>query len=542
MSTRISILRGIRVAEQADSIGDNLVTDMYAEARDAERACLLNLSRIARISGHLQISLNSITTAGRLLDSSNAKDDAVDQELANVLWTMNEHTTAISLLESICARGGPGKALNLAQLVSCGSERKVEPDNLTVVGAQGDWNVAARRRSPHEIFDKIFDPAIASLDASCSASIRSSVFNSLAVFADAQFEELAPIVKEKQLRFKTFKLHKEAQIQEISRQMDNPDSPGGPSNTDLRRSKEEGAAQLKEDQRQLEVEEEQARSMRWRAVEHYGKALAESDAHNDKILRFIAIWLAHSDDNKLCGDINSLVKKIPTWKFVSLAYQLSARLDTPVQPTEFSSGILQLVSRLCLDHTFHVAFAVNGLRETTRSFNGGSPANGSSRSRRSSTAVSESSESILKSGRAQAASEVINKAKKASKRSKSRLDAIELVSDAYREWAEHSLAGLGGVKDNGAVKTGVDYQIPKDILLMSHIKNLPIPISTATLALDTTCRYDDTAFVHIVKYQDTFRNAGGINRPRIVRCVGSDGRFYKELVSASLTNAHRPAR
>lgn len=114
---------------------------------------------------------------------------------------------------------------------------------------------------------------------------------------------------------------------------------------------------------------------------------------------------------------------------------------------------------------------------------------------------------------------------------KYRLDAIELVSDAYQEWAEHSLIGIARDKDNGVVKVGVDYQIPLDTQLMTKVKNLPIPVSTVTLPLDQNCRYDDATFPHIVRYQDTFRNAGGLNRPRIVRCLGSDGRWYKELVS-----------
>jgi hypothetical protein len=36
--------------------------------------------------------------------------------------------------------------------------------------------------------------------------------------------------------------------------------------------------------------------------------------------------------------------------------------------------------------------------------------------------------------------------------------------------------------------------------------------------------------VTISKFSDTFSLAGGLNLPKIIECIGSDGRHYKQLV------------
>jgi serine-protein kinase ATM len=116
LSTRISILRGIRAAEQADAIGDDFATALYRDASSAERACLVSLSAVARDSGHLQASLNAVTLANKLVETGSRADD-VDEELAKVLWAQGEHSTAIALLESLSGRGLSKKALIWARLV-----------------------------------------------------------------------------------------------------------------------------------------------------------------------------------------------------------------------------------------------------------------------------------------------------------------------------------------------------------------------------------------------------------------------------------------
>jgi ataxia telangiectasia mutated family protein len=117
LSTRINLLRAIRMHEETDAIGDNFSSVLHREARDTERACLVSLSAVARESGHLQASMNAVTQAHKLVESGSRVDD-VDEELAMVLWAQGEHGTAIALLETVSNRQPNKKALVWARLVS----------------------------------------------------------------------------------------------------------------------------------------------------------------------------------------------------------------------------------------------------------------------------------------------------------------------------------------------------------------------------------------------------------------------------------------
>ena len=305
-------------------------------------------------------------------------------------------------------------------------------------------------------------------------------------------------------------------------------SGSGPSSNQLERSKTVGEAHLKEDERQLETAEATTRDMRWRALENYGKALVESDDHDDKILRFTALWLAHADDDDLNRKLRKAVKAIPSHKFVFLAYQLSARLSDPVEPTPFSKAVRELVERLCTDHPYHSVFPVNALRDITSSVSSSSKSSRSSR--RSSTAPTEAN--VSNKSRAQAANDVIAKVRVKPALS-ARISAIELACDAYREWAEVDLKASANNYTNGpkgAVKKGL-LVILKSAKIVSELRNLPIPVTSYDLAVDPTCRYEPGSFPSIVKYKETFQNAGGMNMPKIVWCIGSDGVEYKQLVS-----------
>jgi ataxia telangiectasia mutated family protein len=116
MSTRISLLRSVRLREAADQIGD-MTSELYQQAAFAEKACYIKLSELARASGHLQTSMNAITLAQKLVEDGDKSDD-VDEEFASVLWSQGEHKAAIDLLAGICSNPKDRKAAVSARLVS----------------------------------------------------------------------------------------------------------------------------------------------------------------------------------------------------------------------------------------------------------------------------------------------------------------------------------------------------------------------------------------------------------------------------------------
>ncbi len=54
-----------------------------------------------------------------------------------------------------------------------------------------------------------------------------------------------------------------------------------------------------------------------------------------------------------------------------------------------------------------------------------------------------------------------------------------------------------------------------------------IPILTLDLSVDSTLKYDK--IIGIDKFKPEYRLVGGINVPKLIECIGTDGRIYKQV-------------
>ena len=116
LSTRISRLRSVRQQERLEAVGDAFESPVYSSVRDQVRACLIDLSKVSRLAGRLQVALNAVTAANTLVEDTQTVE--VDRELAHVLWQQGEHSTAITLLNRVHQRSGKKDAMIWSTLVS----------------------------------------------------------------------------------------------------------------------------------------------------------------------------------------------------------------------------------------------------------------------------------------------------------------------------------------------------------------------------------------------------------------------------------------
>lgn len=374
--------------------------------------------------------------------------------------------------------------------------------------------------------DRYFEPAIRALDREVDNKERSQVHIAFARFADGQHEELRDMAKERNIRFAAYEKRKNLELKEMERRLQD----GSLESGDIKRTRKQAEDHLEDDRRQLIEAQQLAKDMLWRALHNYALALTTSDAHDDHVFRFCALWLSCADDDDLHGKLKKPLADVPSHKFVFLAYQLSARLTKSPKPTAAASNIQTLVYRLCTQHPFHSLYPVQSLRSTE-----GGSAPSSRSSRRSSTMSRESSVGLgSNNSRAQAADDLLEKAKR-SDRLRPRIEAVELVCCAYAEWASfnlksHSAYLVDSSADSRQLKKG-PLPIVRTLKIKARVQNLPIPVTTFHLPVDPTGRYDESTFPSIAKYDDYFETAGGIHLPKIVVCRGSDGVGYKQLVS-----------
>ncbi|GAA5821356.1 hypothetical protein JCM3770_006348 [Rhodotorula araucariae] len=491
LSTRISLLRGLRAKERVEQVGDDFASDLYKAATATEQACLLELSRVGRNTGHLQVAYNAVTLAHSLVEDGNALD--VDRELADVLWAQGEHTTAISLLGTVHKRSSATSAAIFAKL--------------------GEWTAEARLRNPLEILTDCFDPAIRALQRDAPADERARVYHSFASFADAQFEDLSRLAIERRKRSEAYEKRKEYEFTAMSRQLQS----GSLGSEPMKTSRRQAEQHIADDRRQVEEAEATARNMLWQSLENYARALGTADDFDDKVFRFCALWLGCAEDNDLHTKLKPLLSAIPAFKFVFLAYQLSARLTKAAVSVPSASNVRKLVLRLCLEHPFHALYPVQALRDPS-----------ATKSSRRSSASRESSVGVTtNNSRAQAATDIVEKTKRTDSL-RPRVEAVEIACEAYAEWASFPLKGHSAYVDSrGGLRKGA-LPILRSMRILTKVRNLPIPVTTFHLPVSPTGKYDD--YPTLQRYEEHFDTAGGIHVPKIVVCLDSTGQRYKQLL------------
>lgn len=253
------------------------------------------------------------------------------------------------------------------------------------------------------------------------------------------------------------------------------------------------------------------------AIEMWSLCLTGSDTYDDDaVVRLCSLWFANFDTSEgdLPAKIGTALARISSRKFVFLAHQLAARLSDSETVGDMPSNqrnLRSVIARMCKDHPFHSLFPVYCLRSDA-------PQGKSSRQ-----SLSQSSQVV----RATAASSIFAQLRADPSCSK-RISDVEMVCDASLQFAKWPIKAM--VTSSQKRKPSLDVAPHLAIRKLSKVQ---VPVVTAHTPLDPTCRYDDC--VWIAHYETRFDTAGGVNMPKIIRCIGTDGNKYKQLVSISGT-------
>ncbi|CAI5471799.1 unnamed protein product [Closterium sp. Yama58-4] len=73
-------------------------------------------------------------------------------------------------------------------------------------------------------------------------------------------------------------------------------------------------------------------------------------------------------------------------------------------------------------------------------------------------------------------------------------------------------------------------QLPRNFRSVKDL--LRVPVLTASVPVDRTCCYAPGSFPAFCGLKDTMRVMHGVNAPKVVECMGSDGRVYKQLAKS----------
>ncbi|KAL6779607.1 ATM1 [Auxenochlorella protothecoides x Auxenochlorella symbiontica] len=273
------------------------------------------------------------------------------------------------------------------------------------------------------------------------------------------------------------------------------------------------------------VEEREEQMLRV-ALHNYARCLSTGQLYDLPVaFRFVQLWLELGPRIAWVNDhAAEAFQDAPSHKFLPLVYQVASRLSTdagagaaPAAGPGFQAVLTELLERLCRDHPFHALFQVLALKNGDRGRDG---RRGVSRPGmtyavdHAKVAAAEALVARLKAaGAPPAARELVAQ--------------MEMLIDVYIE-----LAAAPAPKDG--------HPIPFPAALRRSTRAMPrVPVASASLAVDPSCRYEDVPT--LVSFGDRLTFVGGINRPKLVSCVDSAGREHRQLLKSGSDDLRQDA-
>jgi phosphatidylinositol kinase/protein kinase (PI-3 family) len=238
-----------------------------------------------------------------------------------------------------------------------------------------------------------------------------------------------------------------------------------------------------------------------KSVLNYLKVLETSDYKNEySIFRVLSLWFSNSMNENINSIMDEYLQKIESRKFIDLMYQLSARLvsQDPDQ-SEFYKILLKLVLRVVLDYPFHTLSYIITLKNVSKDKRG---------------------------------SQISSKAVKL------------FLEEVKKSRALHQIAYQMDTLFSAYIETA--YQVPPKNALKDPSKQSTLESGSALLKINADCRMpvvtacqelpapkDYSGGITIVKFESKYTIPGGINAPKVIKCLGSDGQIYKQLVKGN---------
>ncbi|XP_030008171.1 serine-protein kinase ATM isoform X2 [Sphaeramia orbicularis] len=461
---------------------------------------LTELCRLARKAGNTQLAERAVFQ--------------MKQHSGGGSWTSIVSSWQLEEAQVFWAKGEQGLALGLLRQMIHNLEEQVDfnpalpPVYTECLRLCGNWLAETCLESPGVILEKYLERAVEVIEGESGVqdprlqSQRTEAFLSLARFSDAQYQSIDKYMKSSEFE------NKQALLKKAKEEVD------------LIKERKVSNRYTVKVERELELDQKalsnlQADKQRFlcKAVENYIECLEQGEEHGIWVFRLASLWLENQDVKAVNDMMKKGVKKIPSYKFLPLMYQLAARMGTKMaagisEDVGFCDVLNDLMCRSSLEHPHHTLFIIFALVNANKDEN-------FSRTRLTKSAPRQPSPFDLE--RSEVAQKIISAIRK--KRG-GMVRGIERLCDAYI-----TLAYMDASKHKTEKRP---IPIPADQPIM-QIKDLDeVAIPTMEIKVDPSGCYDNVVTVR--SFMPRYHLAGGVNLPKIIDCVGSDGKSRRQLV------------
>ena len=264
------------------------------------------------------------------------------------------------------------------------------------------------------------------------------------------------------------------------------------------------------DQKEQVLIQSRQEEFRTLVLENYLLASSTNDNYDFvTIPRILNIWFSNSTNEKVNQSVYQMTVKgpVPSHKFIPLFYQIASRMGYFAEECLFNNVVMHLLFKIAKEHPYHTLPLILQIRNADQS----------------SKTTSAKASYKPDPNKIKAANTLIDKLKKENKQL---IESYATLMDAYIQLAFLQLSE----------EQKREQSTPKKLssqLLITNIKRPVIPILTADVPICAHDAYNLKDIPFIENFSQNFSLAGGINLPKIISCVASNGQVYRQLVKGN---------
>ncbi|KAK7317181.1 hypothetical protein RJT34_01188 [Clitoria ternatea] len=398
-------------------------------------------------------------------------------------------------------------AINLAVYISQNYQSNEEASD--VYRLIGKWLAETRSSNSRTILEKYLKPAV-SIAEDVNATDKKAMKRKcqahfhLAHYADALFrsheERLNSNEWQAAMRLRK---HKTVELEALIKRL----------RSSTKGEKTDYSLKIQELQKQVAMDKEEAQKLQddrdnflSLALEGYKRCLVIGDKYDVRVVfRIVSLWFSLSTRKNVVNSMLSTIDEVQSFKFIPLVYQIASRMGSSKDSQghlNFQFALVSLVKKMAIDHPYHTIHQLLGLANGDR-------IKDKQRSR---------SSFVVDMDKKLAAENLLNEL---SSYHGAIIQQMKQMVEIYIKLAE---------METKREDTNKKVTLPRDL------RNLPalelVPVVTATISIDHSCQYHEGTFPYFKGLADSVMIMNGINAPKVVECLGSDGCRYRQLAKS----------
>lgn len=444
-----------------------------------------DIAEIAQEQGYLSIAARALDSLSRHDLSGTTRDELTYQE-AYLAWKRNDQDIARYLVRNLIKKSNLGPNLRAKAL-----------------HVYGNWMAVTKSENPQEVIEKYYQESIKtsfSIDNKSSRDMKNltDAQADVAQFADAQYQQIIEFMKSPQ--YESLLECRKFKDEESKSLIAGKGKDEQKAITIYQRQVTNDAAEVENIKREKDM-------YLVLAAKYYLMTLQTGEEHDLLVFRLVSLWLDNMFNESLTQVLSEQIKNVASYKFIVLLPQLAPHMSNDMNV--FTVQINDLMERCAKEHPHHTLPVVLALKNTHKD-NEFKPIEKGSQRRL---------EKIRPEPRVLAAEALISKLMNSS------------IKPIIREMSDlsNALVALAyfNVSETQAKKRDASHAIPRNqaIMKIRNYTNTCVP----TLTIDVKPRGNYNV-VGIQEYVGNFDLPGGVNAPKKVVCVGTDGIRRKQLV------------